>query len=222
IVNTYLLGEGWPAEHGFVPSMEGYPTQNVKGHSYNVEQAKALMAEAGYKDGKGFPAIDFYVNAKEGSAPHQMCVGIVDQIKKNLGVELKIKLCTIEEREKAIASGKAKIWRSGWIADYPDAENFLSLFYSGNIRENSAEVNSFKYRSKNYDNMFSKAVKELDVQKRNELFAACDQIIIDESPVMPILTDDFMIMINARLREFKTNSMEHLDFSAIFIKEPRK
>jgi oligopeptide transport system substrate-binding protein len=152
----------------------------------------------------------------------QALVGIVDQIKKNLGVELKIKLCTIEEREKAIASGKAKIWRSGWIADYPDAENFLSLFYSGNIRENSAEVNSFKYRSKNYDNMFSKAVKELDVQKRNELFAACDQIIIDESPVMPILTDDFMIMINARLREFKTNSMEHLDFSAIFIKEPRK
>ena len=149
-------------------------------------------------------------------------MNVADQIKKNLGVELKIKLCTIEEREKAIASGKAKIWRSGWIADYPDAENFLSLFYSGNIRENSAEVNAFKYRSANYDNMFSKAVKELDVTKRSELFAKCDQIIIDESPVMPMLTDDFMIMINARVREFKTNSMEHLDFSSIFIKEPRK
>lgn len=222
IVNKYLLGEGWPAEHGFVPSLEGYPNENIKGHKYNVEQAKALMAKAGFKDGKGFPVIDFYVNAKEGSAPHQMCVGIADQIKRNLGVELKIKLCTIEEREKAIASGKAKIWRSGWIADYPDAENFLSLFYSGNIRENSAEVNAFKYRSVNYDNMFSKAVKELDLTKRNELFAKCDQIIVDEAPVMPMLTDDFMIMINARVREFKTNSMEHLDFSSIFIKEPRK
>lgn len=222
IVNKYLLGEGWPAEHGFVPTLEGYPNEKVKGHKYNVEQAKALMAKAGFMDGKGFPVIDFYVNAKEGSAPHMMCVGIADQVKKNLGVELKIKLCTIEEREKAIASGKAKIWRSGWIADYPDAENFLSLFYSGNIRENSAEVNAFKYRSANYDNMFSRAIKELDATKRNDLFVKCDQIIIDEAPVMPVMTDDFMIMINARVREFKTNSMERLDFSSIFIKEPRK
>jgi ABC-type transport system substrate-binding protein len=62
----------------------------------------------------------------------------------------------------------------------------------------------------------------LDITKRNELFGKCDQIIVDEAPVMPMLTDDFMIMINARVREFKTNSMEHLDFSSIFIKEPRK
>lgn len=59
-------------------------------------------------------------------------------------------------------------------------------------------------------------------KKRNDLFAKCDQMIIDEAAVMPIMTDDFMVMINARVREFQTNSMENLDFSNIFIKEPRK
>jgi peptide/nickel transport system substrate-binding protein len=221
IVDKYLLGEGWVAENGFVPLMDNFPNNKVKGHKINVVKAKALLASAGYPEGKGFPAIDFYVNAIEGSAPHKMCVGVTEQIKKNLNIDLNIVLCSISEREKAIASGKAKIWRSGWIADYPDAENFLSLFYSGNIKENSSEVNAFKFRNKVYDALFEKAIMEKDETKRNNLFVKCDQMIIDEAAVMPIMTDDFMVMVNARVRDFKTNSMENLDFSTMFIKEPR-
>jgi len=221
LVDKWLLGEGWASENGFVPSMENFPSETVKGHKYDVTRAQQLLTKAGYPKGKGFPVLEFYVNAIEGSAPHKMCLGIATQIKKNLNIDLKIKLCTIEQREKAIASGKAKIWRSGWIADYPDAENFLSLFYSGNIKANSAEVNAFKFRNSAYDATFEKALRELDEDKRNVLLAKCDQLIIDEAAVMPIMTDDFMVMINARVRDFKTNSMENLDFSVIFIKEPR-
>ena len=221
IVNKYLLGEGWAADKGFVPTMDNFSNESVIGAQMNVAQAQALLAKAGYPGGKGFPALDFYVNAIEGSAPHKMCIGVAEQIKKNLGINLSIKLCTIDQREKAIATGKAKIWRSGWIADYPDAENFLSLFYGGNIHENSADVNAFKFRNKQYDALFEKSLKEFDEKKRNDLFAKCDQMIVDQAPVLPILTDDFMVMINARVRDFQTNSMENLDFSTIFIKEPR-
>lgn len=221
IVDKYLLGEGWPADNGFVPLMDNFPNNKVKGHKQNVAQAQALMAATGYAQGKDFPAIDFYVNAIEGSAPHKMCVGVAAQIKQNLNVDLNIVLCSFSEREKAIASGKAKIWRSGWIADYPDAENFLSLFYSGNINENSSELNSFKFRNDVYDALFEKAIMEKDETFRNNLFVKCDQMIIDEAAVMPIMTDDFMVMVNARVRDFKTNSMENLDFSTMFIKEPR-
>jgi peptide/nickel transport system substrate-binding protein len=132
-----------------------------------------------------------------------------------------IKLCTYEERNKAIIAGKAKMWRSGWIADYPDAENFLSLFYSKNIKESGAEVNAFRFKDSKYDQLFELALRETNEAKRNDLFALCDQIIVDKAPVMPILTDDFMVMINARVRDFKINSMESLDFSTIFIKEPK-
>ena len=222
IVNTILMGEGWAAEHGFVPSIENYQSNNVVGQKVDIEKAKNLLSEAGYKEGKGFPVVDFYVNAVEGSTVHKMCQGVVDQLKKNLNVEVKIKLCTYEDRNKAIISGKAKMWRSGWIADYPDAENFLSLFYSKNIEESGAEVNAFRFRDSNYDLFFDNAMRETNEIKRNDLLVLCDQIIVDKAPVMPILTDDFMIMINARIRDFKTNSMESLDFSSIFIKEPKQ
>lgn len=221
IVDKWLLGEGWPSEHGFVPSMENYPAEKVKGHVFNDAAAKSLLAQAGFANGKGFPVLDFYVNALEGSSAHKMALSVADQIKRVLNIDLKIKLCTIDERNEAIANESAKIWRSGWVADYPDAENFLSIFYSGNISENNAAVNSFRFNNAEYDALFEKALRELNTEKRNALLVKCDQMIVDQAPVMPVLTDDFIIMVNARVRDFKTNSMESLDFSEIYIKEPK-
>lgn len=222
LIETSLEGEGWPANNGFVPKMLDYPNDRVRGHAFNLEKAQALMAEAGYPNGKGFPEQMFYVNAVDGSPAHRMCKAIAEQLKTNLGVTLKIKLCTIEEREAAINSGKTKIWRAGWIADYPDPENFLAMFYGGNISDQGSMMNNFKYQSDAYDKLFERALLESDPKKRAELFLQCDQMVIDEAAVMPVLTDDHIVMVNARVRDFKTNSMESLNLTEIFIKEPKK
>ena len=65
-------------------------------------------------------------------------------------------------------------------------------------------------------------MKEKDNDKRLAILVQCDQIIIDEAVVMPIFNDDFITMVNAKVRNFQTNSMEILDFSTIFIKETHK
>ena len=221
IVNTNLEGEGYPALNGFVPPMDIYPNNKVTGHPYNVELAKELLAKAGYPNGKNFPALSIYVNTKEGSKSHRMVQGVVSALNKNLNLHLKIKLCTIKERDKAIASGQAKIWRGGWIADYPDPETFLSIFYGGNIHGADYLLNGFQFKNQEYDKLYEQALREVNPQKRNELMVKCDQLIIDRCPVMPILTGDFILMVNARIRDFKTNSMEAIDFSKVYIKEPR-
>ncbi|OFZ15950.1 MAG: hypothetical protein A3D92_22855 [Bacteroidetes bacterium RIFCSPHIGHO2_02_FULL_44_7] len=222
IIDSYMEGEGWPANNGFVPAMQNYPHEKVKGHHFNPDMAKSLMREAGFADGKGFPVLDFYVNTVQGSPAHQMCKAIAAQIKKNLNVTLNIKLCTIDEREAAISSGAAKIWRAGWIADYPDPENFLAMFYGGNISNQSSMMNRFKFQSDAYDALFEKALLESDHEKRTALLVKCDQMVIDEAALMPIMTDDHIVMINARVRDFKANSMESLNLTEIFIKEPKK
>jgi peptide/nickel transport system substrate-binding protein len=135
---------------------------------------------------------------------------------------LKVKLCTIEERRAAIASGKAKIWREGWIADYPNPENFLTLFYAGNINDNSTMVNTFKFKSPEFDELFKKALRETNDEARTALWVKCDQMIIDKAAVMPILTDDHLVMVNARIKGFEANPLESIFLRDVYIKEPKK
>lgn len=221
IVDNVLEGEGYPALNGFVPNMGTYPNSKIKGFQYNPELAKKIMAEAGYKNGVHFPALNIYVNTKEGSSTHKMYKAIVSDINSTLNIQLKVKLCTIKERNAEIMSGKAKLWKGGWVADYPDPENFLCLFYSPNIDEKGGAINNFKFRNPEFDTYFQKALKELNNDKRNEYLAKCDQLVIDHAAAVPLLTDDLIIMVNVRVRDFKTNNLQAMDFSRLYIKEQR-
>lgn len=221
IIDEWLEGEGWAALNGFVPKMPNYDSDKVRGHVYNPERAKALLAQAGYPNGKGFPTLEFYVNTVKGSGTHKACLGIAKQLKDNLNIDLKIKLCTLDEREQAIQSGVAKIWRSGWVADSPDPENFLSLFYSGNIQENASMVNAFKFRDAAFDKLYEQALMEPNTDKRMDLLRRCDQIVIDRAAVLPVMTDDHIVMYNARIRNFEATPLEMMNLTSVFIKEPK-
>lgn len=219
IIDTWLEGEGWAAKNGFVPSMQGYPFKSVKGHVFDVSKAKEHLSRAGYPNGNGFPPVDLYVNAAEESGIHKLAKAVKFSLEQNLGVKINVRLCTIDEREKAIESGEAIFWRTGWVADYPDPENFLQLFYGGNIETSDISINPFQYKNDAFDELFESALQERDPKKRMELMAQCDQIIIDDAVVLPLLTDDFITMVNLKVRKFVTNEMQQLDFSTIFIKE---
>lgn len=220
IVDTWLEGEGWASNHGFVPTMPDYPNENVIGHRFDLLKARDLLDEAGYKDRSKFPRIDLYVNAIEGSNSHKMAQGVAFSLKQNLGIDINIILCSIDERDKFIEEGKAIFWRSGWVADYPDPENFLNIFLSEDIGDMvNNNLNTFNYKSPKFNELFKMSRRELDRDKRMEMLVACDQMIIDDAVVMPMLTEDFVTMVNLRVRRFVSNELEQLDFSTIFIKE---
>lgn len=219
IVDNWMEGEGWPVTNGFVPKMDGYPSDDIEGFKYNVTKAQELLKEAGYPKGNGFPKITLYVNALEGSGEHLMAQAVQHSLKQNLNVNIDIQLVGIEEREELVNNGTAVFWRAGWIADYPDPENFLSLFYGRNVGGKNIYLNQFKYESENFDQIFEEALQETDEEKRMQLLAKCDQMIINDAVVMPLITDDFITMVNLKVKKFVTNEMEQLDFSHIYIKE---
>jgi ABC-type transport system substrate-binding protein len=78
------------------------------------------------------------------------------------------------------------------------------------------------YHRDAFNHIFDQVTAESDRKKRIQLLKECDQIIQKDAPIIPILTNDFLIMVNSRIRNFKTNPMELLDFSTIFIREPRQ
>jgi oligopeptide transport system substrate-binding protein len=220
LINNWMQGDGYPCMNGYVPKMGDYIDSKIIGYNFNITLAKQLLAKAGYVNGAGFPKISLYVNTKEGSVVHKLALGVQKQIKQNLNIDIPIKLCSIKERDEAILKGEAKFWRGGWIADYPDPENFLNLFYSKNIGS-TAISNPFKYKNAQFDNLFELAMKEISPMKRMNFFQQCDQQIIDEAVIMPLYHADFMTMINNRVKNFHTNSTEIIDCSRIFIREAK-
>jgi peptide/nickel transport system substrate-binding protein len=221
LIENTLQGEGNPSIYGFVPQILDYNDTMVKGFPFNVALAKQLLAKAGFPNGSGFPTVKLFVNAKVGSAPYKAAVGVCKQLKKNLNVNVTLNLCSIDDRDKAIQSGEAKMWRGGWIADYPDPENFLNLFFSENISNSSVISNPFKYSNKMFDANFKLAMREQNANIRRNLFVKCDQQIIDDAVVMPLFHQDFMTMVNFRIKNFVTNPTEIIDFSRMFIREPK-
>ena len=215
LIKNGLKGQGYPITKGFVPAIDGYPSEKIEQEKFNVEEAKHLLAKAGFPDGVGFPAVEIYTSATERSTALQLIYAIRDEVRENLNIELKIVFGNSKNRVEAIEKNRAIIWLNSWIADYPDPLSFLEIFEKYNPKS------SFSFdsprNSELYTDLLIEATSERDDVKRNELYLKCDQMIVDELPLILLYNDDFISMVNAKARNFKTNSMEQLDFSTIFI-----
>ena len=159
-----------------------------------------------------------YTSVKKGSLQHKMCLGIADQLQKNLNVTLNINVCSKKTLKKNVSQGLMAIWKSEWMADYPTKEDLLTLFYSGNMLQH--RLNSgCNYHNTRFNQLYSLTMRAQNEGIQKHYNAECFQLLSNDSPIIPILHDDFIVMVNARIRNFKINSMENLDFSSIFIHE---
>ncbi|HAA00165.1 MAG TPA: ABC transporter substrate-binding protein [Flavobacteriales bacterium] len=219
LVTYTLQGEGTPASFGIVPpSLPNYPSGNIKGFNFDPDKARRLMSEAGFPNGRGFPVITLQLNSG-GTTNELLAEAIQSMLKENLGVTVKLDVMPLNQLIEEFESGKADFWRSAWVADYPDPENYLNLFYGKNVPENPSDksyINFTRYRSDAFDEMFSKALRTTDEKERMELFAKCDQLIVDDAVVMPLYYDNYIRLVQTNVRNFPINAMEYRDLSRVY------
>jgi len=222
LVEFVLQGEGIPAHHGFVPPMSGYPTDNIVGFEYNPKLAADLMKQAGYPGGKGFPEITLHLNSN-GGTNEKIATYIQGMLKQNLGVTMNMNVIPMSELHPKAERGELDFWRFGWIADYPDPSNFLYLFHGKNIDSTKeTSINYFRYSNPQYDEYYERALKEIDDEKRMELYALCDQLLIDDAVVMPLLFNVDIRLINPEVTDFDINELEYRDLSVVYFKIENK
>ena len=222
LVAFVLQGEGIPAHHGFVPPMSGYPSEDVKGFDYDGPQAQKLMKEAGFPGGKGFPEITLHLNSS-GGINEKIAEYIKGMLAQNLGVNIKLNIIEMKELHPKAEKGQLDFWRFGWIADYPDPSNFLYLFHGKNIvpgKETS--INYFRYSNPEFDAIYEQALKEIDDEKRMKLYAQCDQILMNDAVVMPLLFNVDIRLINPEVKNFDINELEYRDLSVVYFELENK
>src|SRR5690606_30796042 len=194
---------GTPAESGFVPKgLPSFSDSLVKGYSYNPQKAAALLSEAGFPGGNGLPVINLLtisVYADFGSF-------IAKQLEE-LGIPVQVEVVQKSLLFEMTSGSKAAFFRGGWIADYPDAENYLSVFYS----KNPAPPNYTRYENPEFDKVFEQAIQETNDSIRYALYRKADQIAINDAPVVPLWYDKVIHLVQKNVKGFTTNALNLLE-----------
>jgi len=148
------------ARHGTVEGMNPVTHKLVNGQIVrrSIDEAKALLAEAGYPDGRdaktGRPLVLNYDYQRVPTPEHKAELDwMVKQFAK-LGVQLEIRATDYNQFQDKVLKGKQQIFWWGWLADYPDAENFLFLLYGPNSKAKHEGENAANYENPEYDRLY--------------------------------------------------------------------
>ena len=194
---------GIAAESGFVPAgLPSFDSIIVKGYHYDVGKAKQLLAEAGYPEGKNLPEIKLLTIPIYGDLGTYIANELL-QVGIKVQVEVIQKSLLMEQTSKS----QAPFFRGSWIADYPDAENYLSVFYG----RNPAPPNYTRYKNAEFDLLYEKALSEKNDSLRYKMYQQMDQIIINDAPVVPLWYDMAIHLVHLDVKNFYPNSLNLLE-----------
>jgi oligopeptide transport system substrate-binding protein len=198
---------GLPAESGFVPAgLPSFDSVRVRGYHFDPDRARALLASAGYPDGRGVRTIKLLTVPNYGDFANFIARELED-IGLHVQVEVVQKSLLLEET----AQSEALFFRGSWIADYPDAENYLSVFYS----RNPAPPNYTRYNDPEFDRLYEQALRESSDSVRYALYRQMDQRVMDAAPVIPLWYDEVVHLINPRVRGLEPNGLNLLELRRV-------
>jgi peptide/nickel transport system substrate-binding protein len=195
---------GTPANEGFIPKgLPAFAPEKIDGYTYRPDKARELLKKAGYPGGKGLPEITLTTTDDY----KDICEFIQHQL-SDIGIEISIEVSTGATFRDMVASSKLLFFRGSWIADYPDAENYLALFYSKNFSPGGP--NYTHYSNKEYDKLYRKALGTINDKKRRELYQKMDQIIVEDAPIVPLYYDQVVRFVHKDVKNLSSNAMNLL------------
>lgn len=169
-----------------------------------LTEAKKLLAEAGFPDAKGLPAITLLYNTQE--SHHRIAQAIQRMWKEGLNANVELRNAEWKVVLAEQKAGNFDVVRFGWIGDFPDPSTFIDFLTT------SSENNNGKYSNKEVDNALIQANLEKDPAKRFKLLAKAEKTILDEAAVAPIYFYVWYSLMSPRVANFKPNLFGHYYF----------
>lgn len=187
LIDTVTKGEQRPAKSLACPGIFGSVADNddFVGISFDPDKAKELLTEAGYPDGQGLPEVTLMFNTSEG---HQKIAEFMQQSwKENLGVEVKLANQEWAVYLDTLDEDAPQIYRNGWCADYPDANNWLLEVFHPTKSQNNPKWDPASLGAQAYMKAVEDAAASSDPDERQALYFEAEKILtVDEAIIIPI------------------------------------
>ena len=199
-------GVGIPADAGFIPvGLPGFKENEI--NKYNPEAARSYVDSFKEKYKKS-PSIKLTTSSNY----LDLCEFIQKDLEK-IGIEIIIDVIPASALKQAKANGKLDFFRASWIADYPDAENYLSLFYSKNFTPNGPNYTHFS--DYEYDLMYESSLEETDHEKSKLLYSKMDSIVTSKSIIVPLFYDEVVRFVSKNVIGMEINATNLLDLRKV-------
>lgn len=200
-------GIGTPAIHGFIP--KGLPSFNqMKGYTYQPQKAKQLIETYKLKSGNNNPKITISTDSQY----LDLCEYIQREMQK-IGLKVVVEVLPASTLRERKANGKLSVFRGSWVADYPDAENYLFIYHSKNFSPNGP--NYTHYKNNQFDALYEKAVETVNIQKRHLIYQRMDSLMMATAPVIPLYYDEVLRFTNKNLTGLGINPINHLHLKKV-------
>jgi oligopeptide transport system substrate-binding protein len=205
LISKVRQGVGKPAYSWIPPGMPGYQADLGLQYKFDPAKAKQYLADAGYPDGKGLPQITFqYANTRNNPIIAQFAQ---QQWKDNLGIDVKLEPMEPKAFSEAVNKGQYMMGFYGWIADYPDPDDWLpELFGTG------AGNNHSYYSNSQLDALMKQAIAEPDQKKRMDLWAQAQTMIVNDAPIIFLFHDETFVLVKPYVQGAYFTGMDGVAF----------
>lgn len=200
-------GIGTPAENGFVPKgLQAFEMDN-KYTFYNKDSVEYYLSRSQYKI-QGRPEIELHTN----NSYLDLCEYIQNSL-NGFGIKTRVTVHPSSTLRQMISKQKVQFFRASWIADYPDAENYLSLFYSENKAPNGPNYSHFENAI--FDSLYVESRKIGAHKNRIPTYKLMQKIMMTESPVVPLYYDEVYLFMQKNIKGLQTNPMNLIQIKYI-------
>ena len=194
---------------GIIPyGLPPYDSIRIKGYDYNPQKAREFLAKAGYKDGKGLPPIKLSI-----SESYLDIVQYIAHELEQIGIRIEIAKLQPAILRQFISKSQIPFFRGSWIADYPDAENYLSLFYSKNFAPNGP--NYTHYSNPQFDKLYEQSQSTPNDSVRHLLYQQMDNLIMEDAPVVILYYDQVLRFVQNNIDGMENNAMNLLTLKRV-------
>ena len=206
---TYLRnGIGYPANSGFIPKgLPGHAKQSF--YTYDIRKAKSLVDEFRKANNGKNPVIELAATAQ-----YLDIVEFLQREWQKIGVDVNVDIMPASTLLQKRSAGELEAFRASWIADYPDAENYLSLFYSKNFSPKGPNYTHFA--SEEFDSLFEQSLKLPHLEDRIVLYQKMDSIVMKESAVIPLYYDEVVRFMGKNISGLGINPQNLLNLKRVY------
>ena len=196
-------GIGEPGTGGMIPvGLPGH--SNTIGYSYDLKQAQRLVADN---------HLQGYLLQLTTVADYADIGKFVQSQVEQIGLQCKMEVMPPATMRSMRSTGSLQFFRSSWVADYPDAENYLSLFTTGNFAPSGP--NYTHYSNPKYDKLYDKALLCNDLEQRSQYYTEMDSLMMRDAPVVVLFYDEVLRFVNKRVKDMGSNPTNLLDLRRV-------